>query len=486
MRWGTRGSSNGWSSTQRRSLALALAALALLCAVTIFRPPKTAGPDGRDFEAYYSAGATANAGGDPYGRAIWNVERTIPGVDASRDEILPFIGPAAFLPLWSLFARLPFATALRIWDGVLTLAFAAFTLSILALAGASRDRFLIVAGALFALVTGPMLSDLALGQDALLSAAGLALALFAYERRSWWAIPAVFLTAMQPNIALALIPRMSSRFAIAIASIAAALFALATLAFGGGGNGLRDYVHRLGEHGRSETFVLIQHTVPAIVASFAVSRSAALTIGGIIAFCAIALALVVAARFHRAPLAATLAGIGLLPLAVPFFHEHDFVIEIIPIVILALCGDRIVRACAGVAAVLVLTDWLGHAQRPLAHAQIVALTVAVAFAFTALRRRGDVWNAADALPILMGILVSAISVPLAQSLPAPTWPDALGAYHAAPGADISAVWNEEQRRAGLEQLHATWGALRAIPLVGCCFIAAAAIRHAAQRTAQRI
>ena len=70
------------------------------------RPVGTPGPLLRDFEAYYAAGATWALGGDPYGREVWRVERRVPGVDASHEELLPFVGPPFSLPLWRSFAAL--------------------------------------------------------------------------------------------------------------------------------------------------------------------------------------------------------------------------------------------------------------------------------------------------------------------------------------------------------------------------------------------
>ncbi|HLX26764.1 MAG TPA: hypothetical protein VKR05_07200, partial [Candidatus Cybelea sp.] len=67
--------------------------LAVAIAVFAVRPVRTPGPLARDFEAYWSAGKTANAHMDPYGKAIWEAERGIAGVNARRDELLPFISP---------------------------------------------------------------------------------------------------------------------------------------------------------------------------------------------------------------------------------------------------------------------------------------------------------------------------------------------------------------------------------------------------------
>ena len=81
-----------------RFLALAYAAIAI--ALVAARPAATAGPLARDFEAYWSAGVTANAGADPYSRRIWKAESSVAGVDRRRDELLPFIGPPATLLVW--------------------------------------------------------------------------------------------------------------------------------------------------------------------------------------------------------------------------------------------------------------------------------------------------------------------------------------------------------------------------------------------------
>src|SRR5262249_20399332 len=157
--------------------ALVLAAIA----ATLLRPPPTQGPFARDFEAYYAAGATWNRGGDPWSRDVWAIEQTIPGVDASRDELLPFAGPAASLPLWSLLARLPFDAARIVWELLLLAALVALAIVVTALAHAqltlNRAFYALVGAAL----CGPAISAVALGQVALVSAAALALTLLALE-----------------------------------------------------------------------------------------------------------------------------------------------------------------------------------------------------------------------------------------------------------------------------------------------------------------
>ena len=482
MRWGTTEPSAGWCSTPRRRSAFALLALVLAAlAATVFRPAPTAGPFARDFEAYYAAGATWNAGGDPWSRDVWAVERTIPGVDASRDELLPFAGPAASLPFWSLLARLPFDLARSVWIALLGVALVTLALATAALAHVRLTASRAASVLFFAALTGPVISDIALGQAALVAAAAVALALLALERGSRWAIAAAFAAAIQPNLALALAVRLTERRTAALLALAAAAFLALTLLAGGGPAGLAAYVQRLAEHGASERFILIQYGVPAILASFGIALAAAAPAGAALTVLAVAGAAFAAVRFRQQPRLAAAIAIALLPWAVPFFHEHDFVIELIPVIVLAAALDARVRLLAGVAAPCVLVDWLGIAQRPHAAAQTVCLAFAVACAAAALPNRS--LRASSPLPPLGAcLLLTSIAVPLALAFPAPVWPDALGAFHAAANLDASAVWAAEQRQSGLDAAVPAWGIVRAIPLLGCALLAVAAYLGAGAAT----
>jgi hypothetical protein len=454
--------------------------VAFTLAITVFRPPLTPGPFERDFEAYYAAGATVNAGGDPYSRDLWQAEREIRGVVATRDELLPYVGPAAALPLWSLLARAPQPVALVIWSAILTLAFAALVLAILTLAGAPRSPAMLLATAVFAFANGPMFSDVALGQVALVSVAAIACALVAYRARSpLGAGLTTLLAAIQPNLALVLIARMRSRFDLIVASIAAGAFALITLVAGGGVARFHRYLTRLQLHGEAERFILIQHTPQAIAFAFGLPRATALSVGTTIAIAAIIGGFISIVRNRLNPTHAALLACALAPLALPFFHEHDFTLELIPAGVLALRARGRARTLAAIACALVLVDWLGLAQRPPAHAQIFCLALTVMCAFIAIgnvpaadQRRG-LWGIAAATAIFL------IASPLAHRFPAPTWPDTLSlTYRAEPTADASAVWAEEQRLAGLETVEPFWGALRALPLCGCVLLAFAITAHA--------
>ena len=210
-----------------RRLCLLAALVAFGLAVTVFRPARTPGPLARDFEAYYAAGAAWNAGGDPWSRDVWPIEREIDGVVATRDELLPFVGPAPALLLWSPLARLPFLAATVVWLAFLALAFVALIVASFALTSPRPTRIEVAAAALFALLSGPMLSDISLGQAALLSAAAVAIALATFRRQLALAGVATFVAAIQPNLALPLAAALTQRRAfVAIAGAAAAFFAL--------------------------------------------------------------------------------------------------------------------------------------------------------------------------------------------------------------------------------------------------------------------
>ena len=477
MRWAIKARSRDWCCTPRRRSAFALLALVLaVLASTLFRPPPSSGPFGRDFEAYYAAGVTWNAGGNPWSRDVWRVERTIAGVDASRDELLPFVGPAASLPLWSVFARAPFAVARDVWLALLTAALAVLVLASLRL---TRRPFAWSDSAI-ALILGftaaPAIGALGLGQAALVSAAAVAVAFAALERRPAWAILAACVAAIQPNLALPLAVRFTSRRNGLVLALAFAVFLAITFA-AGGMTGMPAYARLLAEHGAGERFIVIQYGLPAILVTFGITPYAASLAGAIAGLVALGCTVTAAYRFRTQPAYAAASAIALLPWIVPFFHEHDFVVALLPAIVLAAARTQGVRTIAGIGAVCTFVDWLGIAQRPFAAAQTVCLAFAVACAYVALCDR----EAERAFPIIVPAvcaLLLACAVPLALAHPAPSWPDALGAFHAAVHQTASAVWAAEQQRSGLGRLVPAWGILRLLPLIGCALLARATWRAA--------
>lgn len=404
---------------------------------------------------------------------MWRVERTVPGVDATHDELLPFAGPAVSLPLWSLLARLPFDTARDVWLAALGVALVVLAVASAALARAPLSLARIASALLLTLVSGCAISDVALGQIAVVAAAGVALALLALERGSVWAVPAALVATVQPNLAVPLAARLTERRSALLLAAAGAVFAALTLTLGGGPAGFASYLHRIGELGAGERFDVIQYGVPAIAASFGVARPVAAQAG--VACSALALIAGAAAAWRlraRAVLAAAIA-IALLPWLVPFFHQHDFVIELIPAIALAGAADVRVRTLGAIGATCVLVNWLGVAQRPATAAHEVCLAFATACAVIALAQtasgRASPWPALRAAGLLAGL-----AFPFALAFPVPVWPDALGAFHAGAHLDAAAVWAAEQQRAGLMQARPAAGILRAIPLLGCAVLALAA------------
>ncbi len=436
--------------------------------MTLLRPPPTSGPYARDFEAYYAAGAVWNAGGDPYSRAVWRVERTIGGVDPPATSCCP---TSARPPRCRCSAR--WRACRSRWRcgcgaGCWPAALGALLLAALALAGCREVRALL-AGLALVLVSGPAISDLALGQVALLSAAGIACALLAYERRNpAGAALATLLAGLQPNLALALIARVvRDRAALLAASVGGLAFAALTLAAGGGPAGLRAYLQRLGEHGRAERFVTIQHTP----AAHRLGAGRLARRGG---------------RARHGRRAAGADGAGRRHGAGPARPARRRAARRWPRCRWRCRSSTSTTSCwswyrcwcwrsalaarrapgPAVGAVLVLVDWLGIAQRPAGGVQLVALGLALGGAFVALG--GGPLRRAELAPLLALAALALVALPLARAHPAPTWPDALpAAYRAPAAAGASAVWAGEQRAAGLTAREPAWGLLRAVPLAGC-------------------
>jgi hypothetical protein len=205
-------------------------------------------------------------------------------------------------------------------------------------------------------------------------------------------------------------------------------------------------------------------------------------LGVLVALVAIAVTVVVTVRARLDAQDGTLLALAALPLAIPFFHEHDFIIELIPLLVLALCARGTARVLAGVASILVFVDWFGLAQREGAQVQIIAFGFAVACAFVSLGTGPRILRR-ELVPLATLLVLAAIAIPFAQRAPAPVWPDALPeAYRAPAQADASAVWADEQRVAGLDAAVPTWGALRALPLAGCIFIGVAVVLRGRRRS----
>ena len=447
---------------RRLLLGAALAAVAI--ALLFVRPHPTPGPLLRDFEAYYGGAVTWNDGRDPYSRDVWNVERNVPGVDPSRDEVLPFVGPPQTLPFFSLFAHAPYALAARVWSAVLGLALAATVLLALGLARVRLSVFSALAAAALAVGFAPMTSDLALGQVALFAYAGGLAAVAALELPMAFPIVCTLIALLQPNVALPLAVLFGKRRGVAVLVIVAA--AAVAMALAAGAAFVRAYPATLGAHGAVEALLVIQQTPAAVAYGLGAPATFARGLG----YACAAAALVCAAFAMRrtSVLAQRLAiACALVPFVSSFFHEHDLLVAFFPAVWCARFARGRVRSLALAATALTAVDWLGLAQRPDGIAQSALLAVAATCAFVALGDRDDVpWPGALAAA---GCFIAGAFA--AHAHPAPIWPDAMGAFHAAFGAPIADVWRQEQLRSGLAAQNPWWAALRLFALIGCALLA---------------
>ncbi len=451
---------------------LAASVVAFLVALFVAPHDNSHGFALRDFEAYYAAGETWTVHGDPYGRDIWRGERTIDGVDASRDELLPFVGPPFGLPLWSALAGLSFRGASFVWAIVLGLAFATIAIGGLANAIGRLSLRPVIATLLFAGAFAPMTGGFALGQVALVACAAIvAMPWFLRPGRTLGAVLATLAAGLQPNLAIVLAVRATNTRA-RIAFVAAALIALlgAALALGGLAEIAR-YATILREHGAAERFIAIQTTVGAVLWSFgatpALAGACALVIGAIV----VVVVVVVCARGRLAPTDRLWFASAALPLAVPFAHQHDYAIVFAPALALVVRTRGTTWAASACAALVLGVDWLGLAQRP--HELTIAIAFAVAGACALVALAPGTLRAWHATPFAIVALV-AIAWTFALAHPLPVWPDALPPhFHVTAKLPSAVVWGAEQAASGIANRDPVWGALRAIDLVATLVIAIA-------------
>lgn len=447
-----------------RALLLGVAIVSVAIALFVVRPHSTPGPLLRDFEAYQSGAIAWSDGRDPYGRDVWNAEREVPGVDPTRDEVLPFVGPPQTLLVFASFARMPYAIAARAWSAILGAALVATVLLALRLARARFGVATLIAGFALAVGFAPVTSDLALGQVALLAYAGALLAVVALERPLLVPFTGAFLALLQPNVALALAVLFGKRRGVVTLMLAGAATLVAAAAAGIAL--LRAYPSTLAAHGAVESLLVIQQTPAAIAYGFGFTSTYAHPLGYAVALAALVYAILsvraipsIAGRFAFA--------CALVPFVSSFFHEHDLLVAFAPAVWCARFSRGRARALALFATLLVAVDWLGLAQRPDGIAQSALLAFAACCAFVALGDDETIpWRGALAAgaAIACGALV-------ARAHPAPIWPDAMGAFHAAKNATIAAVWGQEQQQSGLAAQNAWWAALRSLGLAGCALLA---------------
>lgn len=447
---------------------LALAIL-LLGAGFFARTPDTGGVALRDFEAYYAAGGTWHYHGDPYGREIWRVERQIPGVQAKRDELLPFVGPPFSLPLWEALSQLPWAWACALWRAVMIAAFCAIVLGSLRLAAARIDRFDVVAALALGGTFAPLTSGVALGQVAVPAVAAIVtIPLLLRVRFAYAATLGAIVAALQPNLAIVLAARLREpRTWIAFSGACAVVAGGSAVAMAGLG-GIGHYFSVLRDHAEAERFIAIQTTVSGVARGLGADGRLAGTIAFAVAIAVLAgICVQLASRRYSATDLFAIA-CAALPLALPFAHEHDFVIAVLPAVLVLRRARGTAWLLAAIAAIALSVDWLGLAQREGSTPEAAAFAAACACSLFVLASHHS--KAMMALPLGAALCVVAIAVPAAHH-PLPTWPDRLPlAFHVERTLPAAAVWQAEQRVAGIAGLDPYWALLRLAPLAGCALL----------------
>lgn len=454
-----------------RNAFLALACALIVAGITVARPAQTPGPLQRDFEAYWSAGAAFNAAKNPYDRDIWEAERTVPGVDPTHDEMLPFISPPATLTIWSPLARLPFDVATRIWYAVLLIALAALIVASVRGAGEPLTFFSFLAALAFAIGFGPVTANLALGQIAMIAFAGALVATTA--RSGITKTIGSFVALFQPNVALGLVSQLGRNATTAALVVAAACSYPVGAIFAGWSWPVR-YASLVVSHAAGERYGAIQYTpaamayglhLPAPVPEIA---TFVLAIGAVVA--AIAVWRNVDDRFARFAAFSALA-----PFVATFFHDHDFVSAFPAAIWCALRARGSGRALGLAGALLVAVDWFGLAQRTNAIPQSALLLAGAAAAFLALGAEAELRSFTyAAVPVAVLFLAGAW---LGSGHPAPMWPYHLGSFHAPATASIATIWSLEQRQSGLAAAIPAWALLKSLSLVGCALLVAAICRR---------
>jgi hypothetical protein len=445
--------------------------LCYIAAVVAARPLSTPGPFVRDFEAYWSAGRVADAGNDAYSRDVWRAERTVPGVDRSRDEVLPFVGPPYGLWIWRIFGRFEYPAAAHVWWAMLAIAIAGLAASALIGSGLTPRAPPAIAAILFAFSFGPITSGLALGQVTAIAMLGACYAALWADGGVARTTVATLFAALQPNIAvgtLALVRRPVTAIAIAGATIVAYLLGAASA----GWSWPFPYLHLLAAHAGAERFATIQFAPSAILYGAGIAPPVAIA-GGVVVT-AVALVFAVVAFLRIRDMYARFACLAaVIPFVVGFAHEHDLIVAFPAALLTAARSRGTTRAVAAFATLLVAVDWLGMAQRPTGVLQSALLAIATGCLFAAFGPKNI--SELVAAPVFCALFTAAAW--LAIQHPIAVWPDALGTFHAT-GSSAAAVWHAELERNGLFSVNPAAALLRAFSLAGCALLAAAVYREA--------
>jgi hypothetical protein len=338
----------------------------------------------------------------------------------------------------------------------------------------ARAEPLTLCGALaLAVAFGPITSDLALGQFALVAFLGAALVALLASRSITAAAAAACVAFAQPNVGVGLLAQLA-RKGVAVAIALGALITYAVGVIFAGFAWPLAYARALNAHGFAERFAAIQFTPMAILYGLRASPTAAVLVDALCFAVALCLLVPLTRRVNDA-FARFAAFSALAPFVASFFHEHDFVAAYAAAVWCALRTAGTARVLGLAGTLLVAVDWLGLGQRPTGIAQSALLAFAAFAAYVALGERAEL---PAAVRFLLGFAVLfAAGAWFGAHHPVPVWPDALGAFHADPSASAATVWSAEQRETGLLAVQPVWATLRLLSLLGCALLGYSIYRH---------
>lgn len=444
-----------------RTAFAVIAAVLIAAAFHFMQAPGEPGVFMRDFEAYWSAGRAALAHADPYSLALQRYEFEVPGVTKTGTEFLPFVGAPPMLPVWMVFARVPYSVAAQAWVVVLALALVTLIYCSVRIASPKVTIASGVLAGLCALAFVPITSDFELGQPALLAYTAAALAVLA-SSRSWAGVAfSTIVGAVQPNVALPAVV-VAGRVRGLIGLAVAAMVLYLGGAFVAGAQWPMHYFALLQTHGAAERYDAIQYTPASIAFGFGAPPQSAHTIGVIVAILALCLAVVAVIRAatttHRFVIAS-----AAVPLITTFTHEHDLVLLFAPALWALRHTSKSLRPAALFGFGIVAVNWMDFAQQPQAVMQDLTLSAAAVIA-------GLAWceNRTAALYVAgcAAFGCAIFGAWLGAHHPAPIWPNDMQAFTMPANPSAANLWHSEQFATGLEKVEPAWALLRSFALVG--------------------
>ena len=439
----------------------------------VWPPIMPGGPPMTDFAAYYAAGKVWAHDGNPYGTDVWQVQRTLPNVDPTREELVPFFGPPLSLPLWALLAKLPYTAAMALWGTFLVVCVAVILYVPARLARRKLSLVDAVALLFFACAWGPLVAGVAFGQAAIPATAAVALAILLMSERRWrWAAVAATVAALfKPQLALALVGAVQCGTATVALGVAALGSLIGNALIGGGVTGLVGYLSLLPQQADSERFYIYQFAPTSIAYSFGLAEGQAVQVGIIITALTVVVTTLVVWRSRASLVDGLLIVCAALPFALPYVHEYDFAVALLPgfVALYRARGTAWLLAACGLILLAVEPFALGHEGAGLAvsvvTATIVALEIAALTPLLYLRFR------LAPLAVIPLVLCVGLGTP---AKPVPLWPADLPAdFRAAHGATATTVWKHELLAVGLQSRRPWDALLRCITLSGCILVGAA-------------